>query len=153
MWEYTLAELNHQMDGGASSEEIPAMFHERLHAALELMVDFFHADGQGLPTETLHSKTYCHVEQRLQYHRTDTESLIEIFYSHRLQEQLNINSSPYGNLAVRTYFNHDSLCVEVKASDVDSFDWVFHVVYSLCIKTPHYKQLKFVYLSLQKVNR
>ncbi|KAJ8953186.1 hypothetical protein NQ318_003222, partial [Aromia moschata] len=37
VWEYTLAELNHQMDGGTSGEEMPAMFHERLHSALELM--------------------------------------------------------------------------------------------------------------------
>lgn len=108
-----MAELNLQMDSGANSEEMPALFHERLYSALELMVDFFHADGQGLATETLHSETYCHVEQRLQYHRTDTESLVEIFYSQRLQEQINTTASPYGTLAVRAYFNHDSLCVEV----------------------------------------
>lgn len=102
------------MDGGASSEEMPAMFHDRLHSALELMVDFFHAEGHALSTDVLHSATYCQIEQRLQYHRTDTESLIEIFYGQRLQDQLNITSSPYGNLAVRAYFNHDSLCVEVR---------------------------------------
>lgn len=114
VWEYTLAELNNQMDGGASSEEIPPMFHERLHNALELMVDFFHAEGQGLSTDMLHSETFCHVEQRLQYHRMDTENLIEIFYGQRLQEQLNTTGSAYGSLAVRAYFNHDSLCVEVR---------------------------------------
>lgn len=102
------------MDGGASSEEMPAMFHDRLHSALELMVDFFHAEGQALSTDVLHSATYCQIEQRLQYHRTDTETLVEIFYGQRLQDQLNITSSPYGNLAVRAYFNHDSLCVEVR---------------------------------------
>ncbi|XP_022901984.1 BAI1-associated protein 3 isoform X2 [Onthophagus taurus] len=113
VWEYTLAELNYQMDGGTNSEELPAMFHERLHSALELMVEFFHADGQGLVMEMLQSEMYWHIEQRLQYHRTDTESLIEIFYNQRLQEQLNTTLSPYGSLAVRAYFNHDSLCVEV----------------------------------------
>lgn len=102
------------MDGGANAEEMSAMFHDRLHAALELMVDFFHADGHGLPIETLHSETFYHVEQRLQYHRTSTEALMEIFYNHRLQEQLNTTSSPFGILAVRAYFNHDSLCVEVR---------------------------------------
>lgn len=101
------------MDSGAISEEMPPRFHERLYAALELMVEFFHSDGLGLPTESIHSDTYCHVEQRLQYYRTDTETLIEIFYSQRLQEQINTTASPYGMLAVRAYFNHDSLCVEV----------------------------------------
>lgn len=113
VWEYTLAELNHQMDSGANNDELPPMFHDRLHSALELMIDFFHADGQGLSTETLHSESFCMVEQRLQYHKMDTEGLIEIFYRQRLQEQLNITTSPYGSLAVRAYFNHDSLCVEV----------------------------------------
>ncbi|CAG9770591.1 unnamed protein product [Ceutorhynchus assimilis] len=123
VWEYTLAELSHQMDGGASNDDLPAMFHERLHSALELMVDFFHAEGQGLSTEILHSATFCQIEQRLQYHRTDTEKLMEIFYNQRLQEQYNTTSSPYGNLAVRAYFNHDSLCVEIlHARDIIPLD-------------------------------
>lgn len=113
VWEYTLDELSHQMDGGTTNDEIPPMFHERLHSALELLVDFFHSEGQALSTDVLHSDAFCQIEQRLQYHRTDTESLIEIFYGQRLHEQMNISSSPYGNLAVRAYFNHDSLCVEV----------------------------------------
>ncbi|KAL1518076.1 hypothetical protein ABEB36_001756 [Hypothenemus hampei] len=123
IWEYTLAELNYQMDGGASNDDLPAMFHERLHSALELMVDFFHADGQGLAMDELHTGSFCQIEQRLQYHRTDTEKLIEIFYGQRLQEQYNTTSSPYGNLAVRAYFNHDSLCVEVlHARDIIPLD-------------------------------
>lgn len=101
------------MDSGATNEDLPAMFHERLHSALELMVDFFHAEGQGLTTEQLHSATFSLIERQLQYHRTETEKLIEVFYGQRLQEQYSITSSPYGNLAVRAYFNHDSLCVEV----------------------------------------
>lgn len=113
VWEYTVTELSHQMDSGANSDEMPVNFHNRLHTALELMVDFFHAEGQGLSIENLHSETFCYAEQHLQYHRTDTESLIEIFYSQRLQEQLATTSSSYGSLAVRAYFNHDSLCVEV----------------------------------------
>lgn len=113
IWDYTLAELSRQIDN-PSTEEMSPMFHERLHAALDLMVEFFHADGLGLSMETLHSPNYHQVEQRLQYHRTDTETLIEMFYMQRLEEQLSITISPYGSLAVRAYFNHDSLCVEVR---------------------------------------
>ncbi|KAF5278098.1 hypothetical protein FQR65_LT03614 [Abscondita terminalis] len=123
VWECALKELNLQIDGGGNAEEMSAMFHDRLHAALELMVEFFHADSLGLPLETLHSETFYHVEQRLQYHRTSTESLIEIFYSYRLQEQLSTSNGPYGLLAVRAYFNHDSLCVEVlHARDIIPLD-------------------------------
>lgn len=113
VWECVLKELNQQMDGNAIPEEMPASYHDRLHAALELIIEFFYSDGLGLPIETLHSEMYYCVEQRLQYHRTSTESLIEIFYNQRLQEQLATSSSSYGILAIRAYFNHDSLCVEV----------------------------------------
>ncbi|CAH1171241.1 unnamed protein product [Phaedon cochleariae] len=123
VWEYTLAELNYQMDSGSNNEETPSKFHERLHCALEMIVEFFHGEGQALTMQVLHSPMYKQIEQRLQYHRTDTETLMEIFYSQRLQEQLNTTSSPYGVLAVRAYFNHDSLCVEVlHARDIIPLD-------------------------------
>lgn len=105
--------------GGGNAEEMPAMFHDRLHSALEMMCEFFQAGNQGLVPEHLKSDLFLHVEQRLQYHRTDTEKLIEIFYAQRLQEQLTTMDSPFGVLAVRAYFNHDSLCVEVSPLPID----------------------------------
>lgn len=101
------------MDTGATSDELPATFHDRLYGALELMTEFFYSDGQGLSYDSIHSESFYRVEQRLQYHRTDTDKLIGTFYNQRLEEQNNITSSAYGVLAVRAYFNHDSLCVEV----------------------------------------
>ena len=63
------------------------------------------------------------VDQRLQYHRTDTESLMDLYHQQRLLDQLNCDSAEYGVLAVRAYFNHDSLCVEVlSARDVIPLD-------------------------------
>lgn len=124
------------MDSGTSSDELPPMFHERLHAALELMVDFFHSEGNALSLESLHSAKYCQIEQRLQYHRTDTECLIEIFYNQRLQDQLNTTSSPYGSLAVRAYFNHDSLCVEVSINIV-----LYYIISSFLLFHFYFAQL------------
>lgn len=69
------------------------------------------------------SVTYWQVEQRLTYHRTDTEKLVSLFYQQRLVDQMNTESSEYGVLSVRAYFNHDSLCVEVlNARDVIPLD-------------------------------
>ncbi|XP_044760714.1 BAI1-associated protein 3 [Coccinella septempunctata] len=123
VWEYTLAELSHQMDTGATSDDLPSTFHDRLYGALELMTEFFYSDGQGLSFDSIHSESFYRIEQRLQYHRTDTDKLIEKFYNQRLEEQNTITSSPYGVLAVRAYFNHDSLCVEVlHARDIIPLD-------------------------------
>jgi BAI1-associated protein 3 len=67
--------------------------------------------------------TYWCVEQRLQYHKTDTEHLISLYYQQRLQDQLTTEVTEYGVLSVRAYFNHDSLCVEIlNARDVIPLD-------------------------------
>nr|CAD7398842.1 unnamed protein product [Timema poppensis] len=121
VWEISLLELGQQMDGSAGDKV--AVFYERLYVALEILVEFFHADQKGLPLEALKSATYWNVEQRLQYHKTDTERLVSLYYLQRLQDQANTESTEYGVLSVRAYFNHDSLCVEVlNARDVIPLD-------------------------------
>jgi len=52
VWEVTVYELGHQMDGGSGDTKMSG-FYERLYEALELLVEFFHADGNGLPPEIL----------------------------------------------------------------------------------------------------
>lgn len=123
IWSTVLNELSRQMDTGGEGER-PKNFHDRLYEALHLLIDFFNAEGLGLSIEALHNETYWRVEQRLQYHKKDTEKLIDLFYMQRLQEQQVVTSpGPYGVLAVRAYFNHDSLCVEVlHARDIIPLD-------------------------------
>ena len=113
IWDTTLTELDEQLKASEKNDEKPPTFYDRLYSALELIVQFFDADGQGLSGEHLKSKMYFEIEKRLEYYRTDTEALIEMFYNQRLEEQLMIASIDYGVLAVRAHFSHDSLCVEV----------------------------------------
>lgn len=123
IWCTVLQELSHQMDTGGDSER-PKNFHDRLYEALHFLIEFFNAEGLGLSIETLHNDIYWRVDQRLQYHKKDTEKLIDLFYLQRLQEQMIVTSpGPYGVLAVRAYFNHDSLCVEIlHARDIIPLD-------------------------------
>ncbi|XP_002012102.3 BAI1-associated protein 3 [Drosophila mojavensis] len=123
IWKTVLGEMARQMETGDETDK-PTHFHKRLYEALQLLVDFFHAEGQGLLLECLHTEDFWRIEQRLQFHKTDTERLIDMFYMNRLREQLvAIMPGPYGSLAVRAYFNHDSLCVEVlHARDVVPLD-------------------------------
>jgi len=63
------------------------------------------------------------VKQRLKLHKTDTDTLIELYYEDRLMEQQRVKDACYGVLSVRAYYHHDSLCVEVlKAHDVIPLD-------------------------------
>ncbi|XP_037044605.1 BAI1-associated protein 3 isoform X2 [Bradysia coprophila] len=122
IWNTVLGELSRQMDTGGEGER-PTNFHDRLYEALQLLVDFFNAEGLGLPTETLQNDSFWRVEQRLQYHKKETDKLIDLFYMQRLQDQIMATPGQYGVLAVRAYFNHDSLCVEVlHARDVIPLD-------------------------------
>ncbi|XP_021695608.1 BAI1-associated protein 3 isoform X2 [Aedes aegypti] len=123
IWNNVLAEFAKQMDAGGEGDK-PSNFHDRMYGALQLLGEFFNAEGLGLPPEILHSDLYWRVAQRLQYHKTDTEQLIDLFYMQRLQEQLNtVGPTSLGSLSVKAYFNHDSLCVEVlHAKDVIPLD-------------------------------
>lgn len=107
--------------------EKPANFHDRLYEALQMLVEFIHAEGLGLTHEAIKNDDYWRVEQRLQYHKTSTEHLIDLFYMQRFQEQVRLQNSQepaqYGTLSVRVYLNHDSLCVEVlRATNVIPLD-------------------------------
>ncbi|KAL4084626.1 hypothetical protein QTP88_027557 [Uroleucon formosanum] len=122
VWEVTVYELGHQMDGGSGDTKMSG-FYERLYEALELLVEFFHAEGNGLPPEILTGSVYRAVKQRLKLHKTDTDTLIELYYEDRLMEQQRVKETNYGVLSVRAYYHHDSLCVEVlKARDVIPLD-------------------------------
>lgn len=125
IWLLVLTELAGQMDSAGG--EKPVNFHDRLYEALQMLVEFIHAEGLGLTHDTIKNEDYWRVEQRLQYHKSNTEHLIDLFYMQRLQEQIRLQNSTepaqYGILSVRAYFNHDSLCVEVlRAQNVIPLD-------------------------------
>lgn len=123
VWTTVLNELASQMDADGEGEKTNN-FYDRLHEALSLLVEFFNAEGQGLSIEALHNDVYWNLDLRLQYHLKSTQTLIDQWYRQRLDEQLTATvPSPFGVLAVRVYFNHDSLCVEIlHARDIIALD-------------------------------
>ncbi|KAI8426302.1 hypothetical protein MSG28_005179 [Choristoneura fumiferana] len=121
-WNAVLKEVSTQADAGGA--ERPRVYHSRLREALDLLAEFFHAEGKGLPMSEVHNAEWGRVEQRMQYHQAPTEELLELWLADRLAEQIRTPlPSPYGSILVRVYFNHDSLSVEVlSARDVIPLD-------------------------------
>ncbi|XP_060802443.1 BAI1-associated protein 3 [Amyelois transitella] len=121
-WSAVLKEVSAQADAGGA--ERPRVYHHRLREALDLLAEFFHAEGKGLPMSDVHNSEWVRVEQRMQFHQAPTEELLELWLADRLAEQVRTPlPSPYGSILVRVYFNHDSLCVEVlSARDVIPLD-------------------------------
>lgn len=56
IWDTVIIEFGSQVD--STSGEKVAVFYDRLHEALEILVDFFHAEEKGLSMEALHSRKY-----------------------------------------------------------------------------------------------
>ncbi|XP_075979118.1 BAI1 associated protein 3 [Anticarsia gemmatalis] len=121
-WCGVLKEVATQADAGGP--ERPRVYHHRLREALDLLSEFFHAEGKGLPMPEVQNAEWFRVEQRMEYHQSPTEKLLELWLADRLDEQARTPlPSPYGSILVRVYFNHDSLCVEVlSARDVIPLD-------------------------------
>ena len=115
------------MWGRCITQEKFCKFYERLHEALELLVQFLHAEGKGVPLEALQSPTYQRVEEKISLHKTKTDKLIDMYYTGRLEQQQQVQAAmdhtPYGVLSIRAYFHHDSLSVEIiSAKDVIPLD-------------------------------
>ncbi|XP_049874475.1 BAI1-associated protein 3 [Pectinophora gossypiella] len=121
-WSAVLKEVSTQADAGGA--ERPRVYHHRLREALDLLAEFFHAEGKGLPMSEVHNAEWARLEQRMQYHQAPTEELLELWLADRLADQIRTPlPSAYGSILVRVYFNHDSLCVEVlSARDVIPLD-------------------------------
>lgn len=54
IWDTVVIEFGSQVD--STSGEKVAVFYDRLNEALEILIDFFHAEEKGLSMESLHSR-------------------------------------------------------------------------------------------------
>ncbi|KZS09905.1 putative BAI1-associated protein 3 [Daphnia magna] len=116
-----------KIDSTLSSDKF-CKFYDRLHSALQMLLNFLHAEGKGLSLEALKCPTYQRVEEKISLHKAKTEQLIDLYHIGRLGQQQQLHGSgtidaPYGVLNIRVYFHHDSLSVEIlSARDVIPLD-------------------------------
>ncbi|XP_046644762.1 BAI1-associated protein 3-like isoform X1 [Daphnia pulicaria] len=126
IWDVLLVELWAQAE--VSSGDKFCKFYDRLHSALQMLLNFLHAEGKGLSLEALKCPTYQRVEEKISLHKARTEQLIDLYHVGRLSQQQQLHGSgtieaPYGVLNIRVYFHHDSLSVEIlSARDVIPLD-------------------------------
>ncbi|XP_071964028.1 BAI1-associated protein 3-like isoform X2 [Antedon mediterranea] len=100
-------------------------FFVRLHSALEILLEFFNADGKGLSMEDLMIEDYKILLSCLVTNKSTTEEIITSYYSRRAQEQMSRSDNSYGELDVVCYYNpmDSKLIVEVnKAKNLRALD-------------------------------
>ncbi|OWF45641.1 BAI1-associated protein 3-like isoform X2 [Mizuhopecten yessoensis] len=122
LWVEVLAEFK---DTILKEEPRQPIMYKRMYDALELLVDFFHANEKGLQIQKIQSEQYKELKGMLDLQKRNTFPLIEVFYEEKLQQQKARTSKEYGILNVRMCYRQDSqsLLVEVlNAKDVIPLD-------------------------------
>ncbi|XP_021107027.1 BAI1-associated protein 3 isoform X3 [Heterocephalus glaber] len=111
LWELLLRAILRAL--GANSD-VSADFYGRFHFTLEALVSFFHAEGQGLPLESLKDGSYKRLEEELRLHKCSTRECIEQFYLDKLKQRA-LEQNRFGRLSIRCYYEaaEQRLTVEV----------------------------------------
>nr|XP_012297268.1 BAI1-associated protein 3 isoform X3 [Aotus nancymaae] len=83
LWELLLQAI---LQALGANHDVSADFYSRFHFTLEALVNFFHAEGQGLPLESLRDGSYKRLEEELRLHKCSTRECIEQFYLDKLKQ-------------------------------------------------------------------
>ncbi|XP_062036555.1 BAI1-associated protein 3 isoform X2 [Lepus europaeus] len=111
LWELLLQAI---LQALGANRDVSADFYGRFHFTLEALVGFFHAEGQGLPLESLRDGSYKRLEEELRLHQSSTRECIEQFYLDKLK-QGSLGQNRFGRLSVRCHYEaaEQRLAVEV----------------------------------------
>uniref|UniRef100_F7FY87 BAI1 associated protein 3 n=2 Tax=Monodelphis domestica TaxID=13616 RepID=F7FY87_MONDO len=107
-----------------ANRDVSAEFYRRFYYTLEALVEFFHAEGQGLPLESLRDGHYKTLEEELRLNKCSTNECIEQYYLDKLKQR-SMEQNKYGRLSVRCYYEaaEQRLAVEVlHAADLIALD-------------------------------
>ncbi|XP_021397370.3 protein unc-13 homolog D [Lonchura striata] len=111
LWHHTLSVLS-----AAQGPQVPSVQHcQRLFCALKSLELCFHAEGCGLPLETLHSATFRTLETHLALCSATSRKLIQKYFSNRIKQQLHTSSEKYGAVTIKALYrpSEQKLRVEV----------------------------------------
>ncbi|XP_045849890.1 BAI1-associated protein 3 isoform X2 [Meles meles] len=121
LWELLLQAI---LQALGANLDVSADFYGRFHFALEALVNFFHAEGQGLPLESLRDGSYKRLEEELRLHQCSTRECIEQYYLDKLKQR-SLEQNRFGRLSVRCHYEaaEQRLAVEVlHAADLPPLD-------------------------------
>ncbi|KAF4084812.1 hypothetical protein AMELA_G00110300 [Ameiurus melas] len=103
-----LLQVSQQEDGNT-------VFFQRLQFTLQCLEQCFHAEGNGLPLETLHTDEYKALNERLMLNSMSCQQLMEKFFEKKVWEQKVCHGEKYGAVTLITSYkrSESKLHVEV----------------------------------------
>ncbi|KAL4593261.1 BAI1-associated protein 3-like, partial [Arapaima gigas] len=71
----------------AENRGVSREFYERFHFTLEALLEFFHAEGEGLALEDLRNEQYKALERELRLNKCSSNELIEQYFVEKIVQQ------------------------------------------------------------------
>ncbi|KAI1896204.1 hypothetical protein AGOR_G00092400 [Albula goreensis] len=112
-------------DTVAENRGVSLEFYGRFHFTVEALVEFFHAEGEGLALEDLRNEGYKALEEELRLNKCSSNELIEQHFLERMAQQRMLKHSRFGRISVKCYYEaaDQRLSVEVlHAADLIALD-------------------------------
>ncbi|KAG7492011.1 hypothetical protein MATL_G00010080 [Megalops atlanticus] len=112
-------------DTVAENRGVSLEFYGRFHFTVEALVEFFHAEGEGLTLEDLRNEDYKALEEELRLNKCSSNELIEQYFLEKIIQQRTLKHSRFGRISVKCYYEapEQRLTVEVlHAADLIALD-------------------------------
>ncbi|XP_077183900.1 protein unc-13 homolog D isoform X3 [Paroedura picta] len=102
LWNHTLETLTR----AAKQQDGNLQYFRKLQFALQSLELSFHAEGCGLPKNTLHSAVFTDLKKKLELCSSTTRKLIQKYFSARIQQQTEADSEKYGAVTIKASYRH-----------------------------------------------
>lgn len=122
MWELLLRMI---LDTLAENRGVQVEFFNRFQYTAEVLVQFFHADGEGLSLEDMKSGDYKVLDEELKLNKCSSFELIEQYFLEKISQQKTLKHTRFGRISVKCYYDapEQRLTVEIlHAADLIALD-------------------------------
>ncbi|XP_066560989.1 protein unc-13 homolog D isoform X2 [Amia ocellicauda] len=92
------------LDNVSKQQNSVMEFFQRVHYTLQCLEQCFHADGNGLSLETLHTEEYKALKAHLALNSLSSQQLIEKFLEQKVWEQKSYSSEKYGAITLIGFY-------------------------------------------------
>ncbi|KAG7255715.1 hypothetical protein CRUP_034486 [Coryphaenoides rupestris] len=113
------------MDTVAENRGVQVEFYNRFQYTVETLLQFFHAEGNGLMIEDMKNSDYKVLEEELKMNKCSSSELIEQYFLEKISQQRTLKHTRFGRISVKCYYDapEQRLTVEIlHAADIMALD-------------------------------
>ncbi|XP_067913937.1 protein unc-13 homolog D [Heterodontus francisci] len=85
---------------------VSQMFYMKLNYTLQNLLQCFHAEGNGLPLDELHTTSFEALKAHLTLQAASTHELIQKFCAKKIQQQITDECSKYGAVTIKVFYDN-----------------------------------------------